>query len=88
MEIVINKCFGGFNLSNFAEERLGTSYPERTDGELISLIKEYGSKQVSGPFAKLKVVEIPEETTDYEIDEYDGLERIMYVVNGKIYHTL
>lgn len=36
---------------------------------------------------RLEVVEIPEEATDWEIDEYDGQESITYVVDGKIYHA-
>ena len=29
----------------------------------------------------------PDTSTDYEIDEYDGWESIIYVVNGKLYHA-
>ena len=49
------------------------------------LFNEY-KKTVSGLCARLKVVEIPDEATDWEIDEYDGSESIICVVDGKIRH--
>ena len=36
------------------------------------------------PHTKLKVVEIPNIATDYLIEEYDGAEKVYYVVDGKI----
>ena len=35
----------------------------------------------------LVVVEIPDGATDWDIYEYDGLETIIYVLNGKIYYA-
>ena len=35
----------------------------------------------------LKVVEIPDDATDAVIFDYDGCECILYVCDGKIYHT-
>lgn len=92
MVFVLNKCFGGWSLSDWAVEQLGVedNYACLTDIELdklIQLINEVGSEKVSGRHAKLQVVEIPDNCTDYEIDEYDGIERITYVVNGKLYHV-
>lgn len=86
MKFVLNKCFGGFGLSNWAKEQMGCSEPYRDDPEFVSLIEEYSDK-VSGSCAELKVIEIPDNTTDYEIDEYDGFESIIYVVDGKIHHA-
>ena len=92
MLFVLNKCYGGFSLSDFACEKLGVEdkYACLDDLELdalIALIAEYGSEKCSGSYAKLKVVEVPDETTDYEINDYDGVETITYVVDGKIYHA-
>lgn len=92
MVFVLNKCYGGFSLSDFACEKLGVedgylTLDELTIDALASLIREYGSEKCSGRHAKLEVVEIPDNCTDFEIDEYDGFERITYVVNGKIYHA-
>ena len=92
MVFVLNKCYGGFSLSDFACEKLGVeddylTLDELTTDALASLIHEYGSEKCSGHYAKLEVVEIPDDCTDFEIDEYDGFERITYVVDGKIYHA-
>lgn len=88
MKLVINKRFGGFGISNSAAEILGIDkydFIERENEDLISLIEEKGSEFVSGSFAKLQIVEIPDSTTDYIIDEYDGMERVIYVLNGKLH---
>lgn len=126
MKIAINKCYGGFGLSEAAYERLielgvpvrayikekpnkkGLYVPntknkgevifdnelvppserigycgrywetwtrsDRTNPLVIQVIEELGDK-ASGPHAKLRVVEIPDDV-DYEIDEYDGIEHI------------
>lgn len=92
MTFVLNKCYGGWSLSQFAMEKLGlnTPYPFLTDDlvdNVIALIKAYGSDLISGTHARLKIVEIPDNCTDYEINEYDGIETITYVVDGKIHHA-
>lgn len=86
MKFVLNKCYGGFGLSDWAEEQMGCSEPYRDDPKFITLVTNHG-KKVSGKYAALVVVEIPDDSTDYEIDEYDGFESITYVVDGKIYHA-
>jgi len=89
MKIVINKCFGGFGLSDFALEKLTKNewYYEdnRTDAELIGILGQYPTEKINGRFAELEIVELPENCTDYYIDEYDGLETLIYVVNGKLH---
>lgn len=92
MVFVLNKCFGGWSLSDWAVEQLGVedNYPYRDEfslDKLVQLINEYGSEKVSGRSAKLKVIEVPDTCTDYEINEYDGIETITYVVDGKLYHA-
>lgn len=94
MKIVINACFGGFSVSKEVYERLGKEWDgygyafdnDRTNPDLIAVIKEIGSKRASGHCAELKVINIPEDATDWEINEYDGSEDIVCVVNGKIQH--
>ena len=86
MKMIINDCFGGFGvrqevldeleLNGFSEEEL------RTAARLIEEIEN--GKDVSDDCAELKVVEIPDESTDYYLDEYDGLESVIYVVDGKL----
>ena len=94
MTFVLNKCYGGFSISQFAADKLGLeSYFDFDISDslmvdaLASLITEFGSEKCSGSFAKLRVVEIPDYATDYQIDEYDGFETIIYVVNGKIHRA-
>ena len=92
MTFILNKCYGGWSISDFAMEQLGldSNYPdmdEVDEKKLADLINEYGSEKCSGHSARLKVVEIPDNITDFEIDEYDGIERITYVIDGKLYHA-
>jgi hypothetical protein len=46
----------------------------RTDPNLIQVVEEMGEK-ANGKFAKLKIIEIPD-NTEWTIEEYDGLEWI------------
>lgn len=86
MKFVLNKCYGGFDLSEEAQEILGQADYEikRDDPDLLALIEEKGIQFVQGKYAKLKVVEVPESATDFTLDEYDGWERIIYVLDGKL----
>ena len=98
MKIVVNDCFGGFSLSPYAANCLGfdTCCPEipgtisqrklRTDPRLIEMV-EKDSIKTSGIAAELKVVEIPDEVTDWMVDEYDGNESIIYVLDGKLHRA-
>jgi len=80
MKIVINKCFGGFGLSEVAETRYknesgnNVSYWDipRDDPILVSIVEELGEDSWGG-HAELKVVEIPD-GIEWVIDEYDGTE--------------
>lgn len=95
MKIILNKCFGGFSLSDYAEELMGfelDSYYDpddiRTDAQLIAYMEAFGSKRMSdSTFSKLVLVEIPDTFTDYEVNDYDGWEHLTYVVDGKLYHA-
>ena len=86
MKFVLNKCYGGFDLSEEAQKILGKEDYEikRDDPDLLALIEEKGIQFVQGKYAKLKVVEVPESATDFTLDEYDGWERIIYVLDGKL----
>ena len=83
-KIVINKCFGGFDLSEEAIElfkkKAGLDRREkvwvydlrRDDPALVETVQELGSK-ADGDCAKLKIVEIPDDVK-WMIEEYDGQE--------------
>ena len=84
MKIVINKCYGGFGLSKEAEklyvQKKNISGPLRgdilrNDSVLVEVVETLGDK-ASGKYSKLKVVEIPDDVTDWRIEEYDGWEHI------------
>jgi hypothetical protein len=82
MKVVINRCFGGFELSKQAYKFLGLTWDgygfefddKRTDPNLIECVKTLGDK-ASGYNAELKVVEIPDDI-EWEINDYDGMEII------------
>lgn len=84
MKVVINRCFGGFSLSEKAYEFLGlewdwygykySDYSLRADSRLVECVETLGEK-ASGSLAELKVVEIPDDVY-WEIEEYDGVESI------------
>lgn len=90
MKIVLNKEYGGFSLpEGFKTLYKITTYEEewaveRTDERLIHYVELNGGETKWGD---LKVVEIPETCTDWELNNYDGFESITYVVGGKIFHA-
>lgn len=76
MKVVINRCYGGFSLSEKAMKFLGvdSSWPDiaRNDLKLVECVEKLG-EEANGMYAELKVVEIPDDV-NWEIGEYDGLE--------------
>ena len=105
-KVVINKCHGGFGLSDNAVMRYGElaglnlvkttnnhgfsmfhkegrvdkdhhfyeGHLERDDKYLVQVVEEMGDS-ANGKYAKLRVVEIPDDV-EWEIGDYDGLEHI------------
>lgn len=94
MKLVVNRCYGGFGIPDDVAKELGyedvydydVNWNLRGDLRLIKMIEE-DPKRFEDDCTELKVVEIPDNVTDYEIDEYDGVESVTYVVNGKIHHA-
>lgn len=86
MKFVINACFGGFSVKESVAKAYGFDpyCVERDNPMLIKLIES--GVDCNGNCAELKVVNIPDNATDYEFDDYDGFESIIYVVDGKIHH--
>ena len=85
MKMVINGTYGGFELpEDYAAVKTegfvwDCSDDIRRDFDLIDIVE---SDDYDGD---LEVVEIPEEATDYYIEEYDGAESVIFVVDGKIH---
>ena len=83
MKVVINKCFGGYSLSEEAYKFLnipwdGYGYEfmeDRSNPALVKCVEALG-KDASGGLSSLKVVEIPDDV-EWGIDEYDGLESVV-----------
>ena len=81
MDIVVNRSWGSFHIPKEIAEKRGLSVYDdidRTDKELVEYVNKHDSS--------LRVFSIPDETTDWDIWGYDGMETIIYVVDGKIYY--
>lgn len=83
MKVVINKCFGGFGISEkalaryneLADIKLETYYGmDRTDPFLVQVVEELGAG-ADNIYSELKIVDIPDDIEWY-IHEYDGLEAV------------
>ena len=76
MKVVINRCYGGFSLSEKAMKFLGVDncWPDiaRNDPKLVECVEKLG-EEANGMYAELKVVKIPDDV-NWKIGEYDGLE--------------
>lgn len=83
MKVVVNKCFGGFSLSEEAYKFLGLEWDgygykyndRRTDEKLVECVETLGDR-ASGRYADLRVVEVPDGEA-WEIDYYDGIETVI-----------
>jgi hypothetical protein len=84
-KVVINTCFGGFNLSELAldilaekkmvpTDQLNIWELDRDDYDLVSVVEVMGEK-ANTRHSQLKVVEIPADVA-WQIEEYDGSEHI------------
>lgn len=88
MKMVLNRDWGGFSLpQDFCEAYDLDSYEDsydfcRTDPRLIKWVEDN-----KGKCGDLAVVEIPDSCTDWEINDYDGMESIIFVVDGKLCHA-
>lgn len=85
MKVVINRCFGGFGLSDAAIDRIRDlggpwsdtdrwSSENRSHPVLVEVVQNLGTA-ADGDFAKLRIVEIPD-GVDFEIVDHDGMESI------------
>ena len=92
MKIAVNTCFGGFCLDDQIAKKYGLDKYEvsRTDPKLIELIEsgiDVSPKSSYRKHPSIALITIPDEATDYRIFDYDGLESIIYVLDGKMYNA-
>ena len=90
MKIVINAAYGGFMVTDAMLDAVGAKgrfeivdeRKYRNDPRLIAIAEQMIAEN---PKCKLCIMEIPDETTDWRIEECDGMEWIYYVLEGKIH---
>lgn len=87
MKFVINDYFGRYSLSTDFLNKYGKEFGslKRDDPKLVAAVEEFGEEEASGFTAKLCIKEIPDDATDYSVEEYDGAESIIYVKDGKLH---
>lgn len=81
MKMVINANYGGFglNVAEQYEDWVLEFEDDRTNAELVEFVENHPNE-----CGDLKVITIPDEATDWEMNEYDGWESVIYVLNGII----
>lgn len=84
MKIVINADWGGFVVPQevrkiFELEGLPTCV--RTDPRFVAWVETHAGE------SDLAIAEIPDVATDWMIQSYDGMESVLYVIDGKILST-
>ena len=84
MKIVVNGAFGGYGFGVDKElKTLINKYEnDRTNPELVACVENNPNR-----CGDLEITEIPDNATDWDINEYDGLETVIYVVDGKIRYS-
>ena len=97
-KVVINTCYGGFQLSERAENlwRKAKSIPDaegvynwdiaRDDPDLVRIVEELGDAASGATYSQLKVIEVPTwvQEKGWHINEYDGSEHV--AENHKTWH--
>lgn len=83
MKVVINRCYGGFGLSESAFNRYNeitggnAKYHwdiERNDPALVQVVEELGD-EANSKFSELVIIEIPKDIS-WMVIEDDGMEHI------------
>ena len=86
MKVVINGSYGGYGFEVSEEFRELVynyeSYADRTNSELVNFVENNPND-----CGDLIIVEISDNATDFDIMDYDGMETLIYVVDGKIHYA-
>ena len=85
-KILVNLTFGGFGIKeayfqDFMKRTKGLD-DIREDEKLIELVEQ--GFNIGEDYTEIGIAEIPDNATDYYINEYDGKEEVLYVLDGKI----
>lgn len=94
MKILVNSKYGGYTISDsvmhelgydepgreYIEIKYGDNHYSRCDPGIIEYFETYPEA-----LGDLIIKEIPDSATDWSIFDYDGMETLFYVVNGRIY---
>lgn len=89
MKIVVNGTFGGFHYPKKFCERYSlepydwTDYTADDEYRFHDTLIDWVEKNPQDSEG-LQVIDIPDNVTDWQIHEYDGLESIICVIDGKI----
>ena len=83
MKIVVNADFGGFGygVSKEYEDCVFAYENDRANPELVAFVENHPED-----CGDLAIMTIPDNATDWDIQECDGNENLIYVVNGKIHY--
>ena len=83
MKIVINADFGGYgcDVSEQYTDLVDRYEGDRTNPELVDFVENHPND-----CGDLAVMTIPDNATDWDIQDYDGNETLIYVVDGKIHY--
>ena len=83
MKVVISRSYSGFSPSGKYWELMYDCYNDRSNPTLVEKVEKHPEE-----FKGLQIAYIPEEATDYTIVDFDGLEVVFYVIDGKICRTI
>jgi len=89
MKVIINTCFGGYGIDEELAHSLGYApydWATRTDPRVIAAVEADADAAARDDCSELEVAEIPDTATDWDIQDYDGCETLIYVVDGKIHY--
>lgn len=83
MKIVVNADFGGYgcDVSGQYADLVDRYEDDRTNPELVDFVGNHPND-----CGDLAVMTIPDNATDWDIEDDDGNETLIYVVDGKIHY--
>ena len=68
-------------------DQIPEEYKDLVTPELLEQAKQCATEEEAIALLQNSGVEIPDEATDWEVLDHDGLEHVIYVLDGTIYHA-